>query len=65
MFAQRRGDLVEKFGRTTGYTTGRVTSVETDVKVNYPSLGTCLFKDQIVIEGLNNTPFSDSGDSML
>ncbi|WP_221329110.1 S1 family peptidase [Actinoplanes sp. L3-i22] len=55
--------VVEKFGRTTGYTTGRVTGIAFDVKVNYPTLGTIMFTDQITVEGLNNKPFSDSGDS--
>ncbi|HEX6903625.1 MAG TPA: hypothetical protein VF789_28200 [Thermoanaerobaculia bacterium] len=54
--------IVHKFGRTTSYTVGRVTSVETDVKVEYET-GIFSFEDQILIEGVNGVPFSDSGDS--
>jgi hypothetical protein len=53
---------VHKFGRTSSYTTGRVTSVETDVKVEY-SMGTLVFTRQILISGLNGMPFSEAGDS--
>jgi hypothetical protein len=54
--------VVHKFGRTTGFTVGRVTSVETDVSVQYET-GTFSFEDQMIIEGLNSNPFSASGDS--
>lgn len=54
--------LVHKFGRTTSYTVGRVTSVETDVNVEYET-GVFSFSDQILIEGVNGEPFSDAGDS--
>jgi hypothetical protein len=53
---------VHKFGRTTGYTAGRVTSADTDVWVQYDS-GTFFFESQVVVAGLNNQPFSDAGDS--
>lgn len=54
--------VVHKFGRTTGYTAGRVTSINTDVRIQY-DLGTLLFKGQVIIKGLNNQPFSAAGDS--
>jgi hypothetical protein len=54
--------VVHKFGRTTGFTVGRITSVETDVSVGYEG-GTATFDNQIIIVGLNSTPFSAGGDS--
>jgi hypothetical protein len=53
--------LVHKFGRTTAYRVGRVTSVDTDVKVEYEA-GTLVFQNQIIIAGLD-MPFSAAGDS--
>ena len=53
---------VHKFGRTTGYSVGRVTSVATDIVVQYET-GNFKFQNQIIIVGLNNKPFSDAGDS--
>jgi hypothetical protein len=60
--AAQRDMVVHKFGRTTGYTVGRITSINTDVLVDY-DLGALQFNDQIIIRGLNNQPFSASGDS--
>ena len=54
--------VVHKFGRTTGFTVGRVTSVETDVNVEYEG-GVATFDNQIIIVGLSATPFSAAGDS--
>lgn len=54
--------IVHKFGRTTGYRAGRVSSVVFDLTINY-EVGPVGFVDQIVIRGLNSQPFSDSGDS--
>jgi hypothetical protein len=54
--------IVHKFGRTTSYTVGRVTSIDTDVSVGYET-GTFSFEGQIIIEGLGATSFSNSGDS--
>jgi hypothetical protein len=54
--------VVEKFGRTTRYTVGRITSIDTDALVDY-DMGQLKFTSQIVIESINNNPFSDSGDS--
>ena len=52
---------VHKFGRTTGLTTGKVTSVSTDVKVVYDS-GVFVFEEQILIRA-DAGPFSAPGDS--
>lgn len=58
------GDVVMKIGRTTGFTTGRVTAIELDrVVVRYNHLGLCSFDGQIEIEGTDNGPFSAGGDS--
>jgi hypothetical protein len=54
--------VVHKFGRTTGFTAGRVTSIETDVNIQYEG-GNASFENQIIIVGLNSQPFSASGDS--
>jgi hypothetical protein len=54
--------VVHKFGRTTGFTVGRVTSIETDVNVEY-DMGIVTFSDQILIRGLDAQPFSAGGDS--
>ncbi|MCY1322238.1 hypothetical protein D9M68_472490 [compost metagenome] len=54
--------IVEKFGRTTGYTTGYVDSASTDLKVPY-DIGTILFHDQIAIKSIDALPFSEEGDS--
>jgi hypothetical protein len=54
--------VVHKFGRTTGYRVGKVTSIDTDVVVQY-EIGKLTFEGQIIIVGLNRQPFSDAGDS--
>lgn len=54
--------MVEKFGRTTGFTVGYVVSVSTDVKIPY-DVGTALFADQIAIKPIAAGGFSDQGDS--
>ena len=54
--------MVHKFGRTTSYTSGRITSIDTDVVVEYET-GEFTFENQIIIFGSNSTMFSDSGDS--
>jgi hypothetical protein len=53
---------VHKFGRTTSYSVGRVSSVDTDVKVQYET-GTFAFTGQIIVVGLSGQPFSGAGDS--
>ncbi|MGD0865530.1 MAG: hypothetical protein ABSA49_08240 [Rhizomicrobium sp.] len=54
--------VVHKFGRTTSYTVGHVTSIATDVTVGYET-GNYTFFDQIIVEGLSGQPFSAAGDS--
>ena len=55
-------ETVQKLGGTTGFTKGRVTSVDTDVTVQYET-GNFTFGGQIIVVGLSGQPFSDSGDS--
>jgi hypothetical protein len=59
------GDVVQKIGRTTGVTNGRVTAIELDgIVVGYgPELGELTFDDQIEVEGYCELPFSAGGDS--
>jgi hypothetical protein len=52
---------VHKFGRTTSYTVGRITSIATDVSVTYDA-GNITFEDQIIIQG-DSGSFSAAGDS--
>lgn len=55
-------DNVQKIGRTTAITTGRVSAVEVDgVPIGY-EIGTLIFDDQVEIEGIDD-PFSAGGDS--
>jgi hypothetical protein len=55
-------ERVEKVGRTTGYTLGRVSAVEVDgVAVQYDQ-GLYTFDDQIEIDGVAGA-FSAGGDS--
>jgi len=54
--------IVHKFGRTTLYSAGRVSSVTFDVTIPY-EVGNVIFTDQIAIRGLSGRRFSDSGDS--
>lgn len=57
------GEVVEKVGRTTAVTRGRVTAIELDeVIVGYEDLGPLSFDDQVEIEGAAG-PFSRGGDS--
>ena len=54
---------VHKFGRTTSYTVGQVTSVDADVTVQYET-GNFTFLEQITIKGgQGGRPFSAAGDS--
>ncbi|MEX2048155.1 MAG: hypothetical protein WEB90_01095 [Gemmatimonadota bacterium] len=50
---------VQKYGRTTGLTVGRVSGIHATIDVNYRT-GTARFEDQIVISG---NGFSAGGDS--
>lgn len=56
-------ERVEKFGRTTGHTRGRVTAFELDNVVVGYDIGAVRFDNQIEIEGEGNRPFSRGGDS--
>jgi hypothetical protein len=53
---------VHKFGRTSGYSVGRISSVDTDVKLPY-DVGNLTFTGQIIIVGLNGALFAAAGDS--
>jgi hypothetical protein len=54
---------VQKFGRTTGLTVGRVTGINATIDVQYRN-GLARFEDQIVITGNGNgNGFSAGGDS--
>ena len=52
------GTLVQKTGRTTNYTIGRITAVNATVDVNYGGMRVARFRDQIV-----TTNMSAPGDS--
>lgn len=56
-------DLVEKWGRTTGHTRGRVTAFELDNVVIGYEMGNLRFDGQIEVEAAGRTPFSEGGDS--
>lgn len=57
------GQIVAKFGRTTGVTLGRVTAVEVDnVGVGFTE-GVKFFDQQIEIEGAEDVAFCQGGDS--
>ena len=53
---------VEKTGRETGYTTGKIEDVRATIKVDYGS-GTLKFVDQIMIRADGKKPFCGGGDS--
>ncbi len=53
---------VQKYGRTTGLTSGAVDSINATVKVRY-GRGFAIFENQIVIEGIEGAEFSAGGDS--
>jgi hypothetical protein len=53
---------VQKFGRTTGYTAGQISSIDTDVTVQYET-GNFTFGGQIIVVGMDGQPFSGAGDS--
>ena len=57
-FLQGIGDVVQKTGRTTNYSTGRVTHVNATVNVNYGGGRTARMDRQIV-----TTAMSAGGDS--
>lgn len=53
---------VQKFGRTTHHTVGKIIDTAVDLWVNYPPFGRAWFEDQIAIRG-NDGDFSSGGDS--
>jgi hypothetical protein len=53
---------VHKFGRTSGYTAGRISSIETDIHLPY-DIGRLSFQSQIIIVGLGGASFAGQGDS--
>lgn len=53
------GMSVQKYGRTTGYTQGRVSGINATIDVNYRT-GTARFEGQVVVSG---NGFSAGGDS--
>jgi hypothetical protein len=53
---------VHKFGRSTEYRVGRVTSVDADVTLEF-STGSYNFREQMIIQGLNDQVFAEDGDS--
>ena len=53
------GTLVQKTGRTTNYTTGRITAINATVNVSYGSAGVARFRDQIIMTDMSNP--GDSG----
>lgn len=55
--------LVSKVGRTTDKTSGRVTAFELDNVVVQFGIGPIRFDGQIEIEGADDAPFSQGGDS--
>jgi hypothetical protein len=59
------GEVVRKFGRTTGYTEGRVFSIYLDIWIRYDRTGqSAFFKNQVLIEPLAaHVKFVSKGDS--
>lgn len=60
------GENVRKFGRTTGYTSGKIFSVALDIWIKYDRTGKqAFFRDQFLIEPDKETceKFVDKGDS--
>lgn len=56
-------EKVEKLGRTTGRTKGRITAFELDNVVVSYDMGNIKFDDQLEIESSSSKPFSQGGDS--
>jgi hypothetical protein len=56
-------EKVEKLGRTTGRTKGRITAFELDNVVVAYDMGNIKFDDQLEIESSTSSPFSQGGDS--
>jgi hypothetical protein len=66
----RLGMAVQKVGRTTGHTRGTVVALDFDLDVSFSSDSIAVaaaraarFVGQIIVEGRNNKPFVEGGDS--
>lgn len=57
------GTNVKKSGRTTGFTTGRITQIDATVQVSYGSAGVATFTDQFVAGAMSAG--GDSGSAVL
>lgn len=60
------GEAVRKFGRTTGYTEGRIFSIYLDIWIQYDRTGqSAYFKDQLLVEPASpgSNSFAARGDS--
>jgi hypothetical protein len=57
-----RNLVVRKRGRTTGVTRGLVTDANATIKLRYLH-GTAILREQCLVRGLENMPFSQPGDS--
>jgi len=63
-FVPREGILVEKIGRTTGRTIGRLSALNVSVLgVEFDTADNVRFDGQLEIEDVGGTPFSADGDS--
>lgn len=57
------GDIVEKTGRTTSFTTGRVTNINATIDVNYGAGRIARFARQILAQTASGTAMGAGGDS--
>lgn len=57
------GMIVGKSGRTTGLTQGRITQIGVSVNVSFGGGRIALFRNQLAIQSVNSSPFSQPGDS--
>jgi hypothetical protein len=57
------GTNIKKSGRTTGFTTGRITQIDATVQVSYGSAGTATFTNQFVAGAMSSG--GDSGSAVL
>jgi hypothetical protein len=58
------GQTVQKYGRTTGHTEGRISGINATIDVGYRD-GTARFTDQIVISGRGFSAGGDSGSLIV
>jgi len=57
------GTQLVKSGRTTGFTTGRITQIDVTVQVEYPGVGSATFSNQLAASGMSQP--GDSGSAIL